>query len=339
TSQQQPALESSSGRRPRPEITVVVPVYNEEECLPELHRRLSASLAPLGADYELLFINDGSRDRSLPILRDLAARDPHVAFASFSRNFGHEAATSCGLARARGAAVVLIDADLQDPPELIPELVAKWRAGADVVYAQRRRRAGESQVTKLTSYLFYRIFRKLAKVEMPVDVGDFRLMDRRVVKAFRRLPERRRFVRGLVAWAGFKQESVFYDRDSRFGGETKYHFWNRLSLAFDAICGMSVAPLQWIGATGGIMIGTAMAASIVLPLAGASLGGAGWLAVALLFIGGLQLAGLGLASQYLGRIYVESQRRPLYIVAEHRHSRSGEGRAARTERGRPRAAA
>ncbi|MCS7306905.1 MAG: glycosyltransferase family 2 protein [Thermoguttaceae bacterium] len=304
----------------RPLITVVVPVYNEEACLPSLYERLSAVLQKLEQPYEILFVDDGSRDRSLEIIRQLAAEDPHISYVAFSRNFGHEAATTCGIQHAQGQTVVLIDADLQDPPELIPQMLALWEAGYDHIHAQRSARLGETWVTKLTAHLFYRVFRWLAGFEIPVDTGDYRLMDRRVVEAFCQLPERNRFVRGLVSWTGFRQTTILYTRQPRHAGRTKYNFFKRLHLALDAITSMSMAPLRGIGYLGmgimflGLLCGLA---SAFLRLTGLSSVGAHWfLLYALMFVGGLQVATLGLLGEYVGRIYREVQAKPLYIPAE-----------------------
>jgi len=301
-------------------LSVVVPVFNEEACLEELYRRLAPVLAQAADDYEILFVNDGSRDNSLAVMRKLKAIDSRVGYLSFTRNFGHEAALSCGLSQAKGDAVVIIDADLQDPPEVILDFVKKWREGFDIVYAQRRSRAGEKYFTLLTSALFYRVYGRLAHVEMPVDTGDFRLMDASVVKAFCSLPERNRYVRGMISWTGHSQVGVLYDRDARFGGVTKYRFYNRASLAFDAICAISNLPLRIITLIG--MLLTVFSFGIVswvvvqkvysgLPLRGYAL-----LATGLYFFGGVQLLFLGVIGEYVGRIYRETQNRPLYIVGE-----------------------
>lgn len=308
------------GLRHLPSITVVVPVFNEEGCLEALHARLARTLRKLTPNYEILFINDGSRDKSLEVIRSLQAQDPHVGYFSFTRNFGHEPALTCGLMNANGDVVVLIDADLQDPPEVIEELVAKWRTGVDIVYAQRNARRGEQMITRFTSHLFYRIYNRLSKVEMPVDTGDFRLMDQAVVRAFRELPEKNRYVRGMISWTGYRQEGVLYDRDARHWGKTKYRFFNRLSLAFDAICAISTLPLRWITIAGAIM--TLISFSVVgwilaqklwmgLPLRGYAL-----LATGLYFFGGVQLFFLGIIGEYVGRTYRETQNRPLYLIGE-----------------------
>lgn len=303
----------------RPLVSVVVPVYNEEECLNALHQRLTAVLECLREDYEILFINDGSKDSSLYLLRGLRDKDPRVGYYSFSRNFGHESATTCGLLKARGQTVILIDADLQDPPELIPEMVERWREGYDIVYAQRRTRAGESWFTRATSHLFYRTYRWLARVEIPVDTGDFRLMDRKVVDAFASLPERSRFVRGMISWTGFRQTAILFDRDPRLAGQTKYNFLKRLRLAADAFCGMSVLPLRGITYLGLLMgvasLLTGIGSAFATVLFGWA-GGSWYVAAAAFFFSGVQLLSVGLVGEYVGRIYLEVQQRPVFIVAE-----------------------
>lgn len=308
----------------RPLVSVVIPVYNEEACLEALYRRLSAVLDSIKEAYEILFVDDGSRDRSLEIIRRLAATDPHVSYVSFSRNFGHEAATTCGLQHAQGQTVVLIDADLQDPPELIPQMLSLWKAGYDHVHAQRRSRLGETLFTKITAHLFYRVFARLAGFEIPVDTGDYRLMDRRVVEAFCQLPERNRFVRGLVSWTGFRQTTIRYTRQPRHAGRTKYNFFKRLHLALDAITSMSMAPLRAMSYLGcGIVFFSLMATLVATFLRLSSLlpVPASWfLLMALFFLGGAQLLALGLVGEYVGRIYREVQAKPLYIPAEIHHA-------------------
>lgn len=301
-------------------LSVVVPVYDEEGCLTALHDRLSRTLGRLVPQYEILFVNDGSRDGSLRVMRELRDADPRVGFVSFTRNFGHEAALTCGLLSAKGEAVVIIDADLQDPPEVIADLVERWREGYDIVYAQRSSRAGERFVTKFTSHLFYRVYSRLAKIEMPVDTGDFRLMDRTVVDAFAALEEKNRYVRGMISWTGYRQTGVRYDREERHWGATKYRFFSRLSLAFDAICAISTLPLRLITLVGFLctVLSVFVVTSVVfqklffgLPLRGYAL-----LATGLYFFGGVQLFFLGIIGEYVGRIYRETQKRPLYIVGE-----------------------
>lgn len=301
-------------------LSVVVPVFNEEGCLEVLYSRLISHLEPLVPQLEILFINDGSEDQSLEVIERLRTLDSRVGYISFTRNFGHEASLTCGLAHAKGDAVVLIDADLQDPPELIHELIDRWRDGYDIVYAQRNSRVGERFLTKFTSHLFYRVYNRLSKVEMPVDTGDFRLMDRGVVDAFNRLEEKNRYVRGMIAWTGYRQIGVRYDRHARHAGRTKYHFFNRMSLAFDAICAISTLPLRAITLAGILL--TVISLFVVswilfqkiangLPLRGYAL-----LATGLYFFGGIQLFFLGIIGEYVGRIYRESQQRPLFLVAK-----------------------
>jgi len=303
----------------RPLVSVVAPVFNEEACLPALVSRLHQVLSAMTDEYEIILVDDGSSDRSAEIMRQCAERDERVGFHRFSRNFGHEAATTCGLLAARGQTVVLIDADLQDPPELIPALFAQWRAGFDVVYAQRGAREGESTFTRFTSHLFYRLFKRVAEVNVPLDTGDFRLMDRAVVDAFARLPERCRFVRGMLSWVGFRQTAVRYDRDARLAGETKYGFTKRLALAFDALCGLSDAPLQWISLLGlaALLLSGGMVLGVFIDamLAG-GFSALGLLAAGLAMLAGVQLLSLGVVAEYVGRIYREAQGRPLYVVAE-----------------------
>lgn len=302
-------------------LSVVVPAYNEQDNLAPLHARLARVLAGLADTHEIVFVNDGSSDGTGRVLRELAASDPAVRVVEFSRNFGHEAASTAGLDRASGDAVVLIDADLQDPPEVIADLVARWRAGAHVVYARRRHRPGESPIKRGTAWLFYRVLRRLSSVEIPPDTGDFRLMDRRVVDAVRQCRENPRFVRGLVSWVGFRQEAVLYDREARHAGETKYGLLKLLKLSMEAISSFSLVPLRltiWLG------LGV-VALSLVLALTVAAqrlffdtrmLEGYALLACGLFFLGGVQLTMLGILAHYLGQVFLHTQNRPMYIVAE-----------------------
>lgn len=302
-------------------LSIVVPSFNEQESLPALHARLSDALQPLGIDHELVLVDDGSSDKTLEVMRSLAAQDPRVRYCSLSRNFGHEVATSAGLERARGEAVVLMDADLQDPPELIGPMLERWRSGVDVVYAQRRRRAGESIFKKLSSWFFYRVLGRLSDVDIPRDTGDFRLMDRRVVDAVVRCRENPRFVRGLVAWAGFRQEAIAYDRDSRHGGETKYSVSKLIRLSLEAIFAFSLTPLKltmWLGLFT-ILASVALTSVVVvqrLVTDTPMLQGYAFLTCGMFFLGGVQLTMLGIMSQYLGHIFTHTQSRPLYLVAE-----------------------
>ncbi|MEZ4749368.1 MAG: glycosyltransferase family 2 protein [Bdellovibrionota bacterium] len=300
-------------------ISVVVPVYNEESNLGPLYERLSRVLSKIG-NYEILFVDDGSSDNSAAHIRELSAIDDRVGACFFSRNFGHEAATSCGLHNASGQTVAIIDADLQDPPEVLLEMFEQWKNGYDVVYGQRRSRKNEPLSVRLSSFFFYYAFRALSKVNMPVNTGDFRLMDEKVVESFKQFPERNRYVRGLTFWSGYRQKAVLFDRDKRFSGKTKYNFFKRASLAFDAICGISGAPLRFatLAGFGTTLLSLAIALHVVyakfihnIPFPGYAL-----LTSGLFFIGGVQLFTLGLLGEYVGRIYREVQQRPLYVLKE-----------------------
>jgi len=301
-------------------LSIVVPVYNEEANLAALHTRLSRVAVACADEHEIIFVDDGSTDGSGAVIAGLIREDLSVRLIGFSRNFGHEMATTAGLDRADGDAVVIIDADLQDPPEVIAELVERWRAGVDVVYARRRRREGESVFKRFTSFAFYRVIRALAEVDIPADTGDFRLMDRRVVEVLRRCRENPRFVRGLVSWAGFRQEAVFYDRAERHAGETKYNFAKLVRLSWEAICAFSLVPLRaagWLGALV-MLLSFALTAHVAyhrlflgLPIKGYAL-----LACGLFFLGGVQLLVLGVLSQYIGHIFRHTQNRPLYVVGQ-----------------------
>jgi dolichol-phosphate mannosyltransferase len=302
-------------------LTVVVPCYNEEAVIEETHRRLSTTLSGLdGLDYEILYVDDGSRDRTPDILAHLAARDRCVRVLELSRNFGHQIAVTAGIEHAAGDAVVLIDADLQDPPELIEEMVRRWRDGYHVAYGVRIDRDGESRFKLMTARGFYRLMARLTDTEIPLDTGDFRLMDRKVVDAMAAMPERDRFVRGLVSWTGFRQVGVPYRRAARFAGSSKYPLGKMLRFAMDGIASFSVKPLTlatWAGfvASAFALLGIGYALAMRLftnnyvP---------GWTAlmIAVLFIGGVQLIALGIMGEYVGRIYGEAKRRPLYLLRE-----------------------
>jgi glycosyltransferase involved in cell wall biosynthesis len=298
--------------------SVVVPVYNEEAVLPATYQRLKAVMDGLDEPYELIFVNDGSSDGSKRWLTSLCASDHNVRVLNFSRNFGHQVAISAGMDHASGEAVIVIDADLQDPPELIPELVAKWREGYDVVYARRTRRQGESAFKRWTAAAFYRVLRRLTDVDIPVDTGDFRLIDWKVCQVMRSLQEKGRFVRGLVAWTGFRQTAVAYVRDPRLAGETKYPLRRMLQLAGDAITSFSTKPLKWP-----LYVGVAMAlAGVILLLLALSRTLASGSLPEILFLSSLGvcfngwgLMAIGILGQYVARIHEESRDRPLYILA------------------------
>ncbi len=301
--------------------SVVVPVYNESTGIDAFHERTAAVMSGIEDDYEIVYVDDGSTDGSWERLSAIARRDAHVRVVRFSRNFGHQIAITAGHDFAIGDTVTTIDADLQDPPEVIPELIAAWREGADIVYAVRSERRGETAFKKGSASLFYRMMRSLADVDMPVDVGDFRLMSRRAVDALRSMPEHHRYVRGMVAWLGFPTASVSYVRDARHAGETKYPLRKMISFALDGVLAFSVRPLRiatWLGVATSV---AAFAAAIVLVvgrLTGAIPVVQGWtsLAVILLFFSGVQLITIGALGEYTGRIYAEVRARPLYLVSE-----------------------
>jgi len=296
------ALSRGSGD---PELSVVLPVYNEAVILPELHRRLLEALRETGLRFEILYVDDGSSDRSLEIVRGLAGSDPRIGALALSRNFGHQVALTAGLDHARGDAVVLMDSDLQDPPELIPALVARWREGFDVVYAQRRARPGESAFKKATAYGFYRFMRWLASVDIPPDTGDFRLLARPAADALRGLRERRRFLRGLVAWSGFRQARLLYDRAPRASGESKYSVRQMVRLALFGLFSFSNLPVALIGLAGALVCAGALFAALL----GAPPASAG-----IFFLGGVQLLALWVLGQYVAAAADEARHRPLYFV-------------------------
>lgn len=302
-------------------ISVVVPCFNEQEVVRETHRRLSATLGALGGlRYELIFVDDGSRDATRTLLRELQAADAHVRLVLLSRNFGHQLAVTAGIDHARGSAVVLIDADLQDPPEVIEAMLARWREGYQVVYGARSERQGETAFKRATARVFYRVLNRLSDVDIPLDTGDFRLMDRQVVEALRSMPERDRFLRGMVSWAGFRSIAVPYRRAPRLAGESKYPLWKMVRFAVDGILSFSHSPLRlatWIGVAASGLALLGMVYAILMRLF-TDVWVPGWtlLFVAVSFFGGVQLLSLGIIGEYVGRIYSESKRRPLYLVAE-----------------------
>lgn len=306
--------------KPAVTISVIAPVYNEAKSLPELHRRVRAVLEDLGEPWELLLVDDGSSDGSTEHIRDLAQQDEHVRPVIFARNFGHQLAVTAGLDYSRGEAVIIIDADLQDPPEVIPDLVRRWREGYEVVYAVREERKGETWFKRFSASLFYRMIQLITDVEIPLDTGDFRLLDRKVVDALNSMRERHRFLRGMSSWVGFRQAGVPYSREARFAGETKYTFRKMLDFALNAVTGFSYFPLQlatYFGFISAAIAAIAIPVVIVLRLMGnqAFFGQATTL-LAVLFLGGVQLISLGLLGEYIGRLYDEAKGRPLYVVRE-----------------------
>lgn len=303
-------------------ISVAVPVFNELESLPELYRRITQVMQDLGQPWELIMVDDGSTDGSREWIEAQAAQDDHLRPVIFARNFGHQIGVTAGLDYSHGKAVVIMDADLQDPPEVIPELVERWQEGYEVVYAVRTEREGETWFKRFTAALFYRLINRITDVDLPVDTGDFRLMDRAVVNALTSMREQHRFPRAMVAWVGFRQIGVPYRRAARFAGETKYPFRKMLRLALNAITGFSYFPLQIATYLGFVSAGLSIFAIPVVALLRlmgnqAFFGQASTL-IAVLFLGGVQLISLGILGEYIGRIYDESKGRPLYIVREPR---------------------
>ncbi|MBW4664569.1 MAG: glycosyltransferase family 2 protein [Chroococcus sp. CMT-3BRIN-NPC107] len=299
----------------------IIPIYNEEETITEMYRRMSGVMDRMDGDVELILINDGSRDRSIQLLRDLHNKDSRVCYLSFARNFGHQIAVTAGLNFARGQVVVILDADLQDPPELIPDMVEKWRQGYQVVYAQRTQRRQESWFKRFTAYTFYRLLKKLADVEIPTDTGDFCLLDRKVVDVLNAMPERNRYIRGLRSWVGFRQTAIRFEREARFAGEVKYTFRKSLALAINGLVSFSTVPLR-ISTYVGLLaaIASILMALLVLywrifvpnsPLTGFTI-----VLMATFFLGAVQLVSIGILGEYIGRIYEEVKGRPLYTLAE-----------------------
>ncbi len=304
----------------KPTISIIAPIYNEIQNVPELYRRVKETLDATGDAWELLLIDDGSTDGSTDLLRQLARQDGRVRALIFARNFGHQIAVTAGLDYSQGKAVIIIDSDLQDPPEVILDLIQKWREGYEVVYAVRTEREGESWFKLFTASLFYRMIYRITDVDIPLDAGDFRLLDRQVVDVLNRMRERFRFLRGMSAWVGFRQIGVPYRRAARLAGETKYPFRKMFRLALNAITGYSYFPLQLASYIGFVCAGISILAIPVvigLRLTGyrAFLGQATTL-IAVLFLGGVQLISLGILGEYIGRLYDEAKGRPLYIVRE-----------------------
>ena len=299
-------------------LSVVVPAFNEEGVLAEFHSRLTAVLNGLGGRSEIVFVDDGSSDGTLAVMRRLRADDPRVAIVELSRNFGKEIAMTAGLDHTHGDIVVLIDADLQDPPELIPEMIRQWREGYDVVYAQRTSRAGESVVKKATAHLFYRFIRNLSHVDIPRDTGDFRLLSRRAVEALAGLREQHRFMKGLFAWIGYPQKAIPYQRDARFGGESKWNYIGLWNFAIEGITSFSTVPLKvatylgMIVAAGAFLYGLFILLNTLIY--GNPVPSYPSLLVVVLFLGGVQLTALGVIGEYLGRMFDETKGRPLYLV-------------------------
>lgn len=298
-------------------LSLVIPCYNEEAVLPELQRRLCELVSRYTLPVEIVLVDDGSKDNTWPMICQFAVEKPFVKSIRLARNFGHQTAVTCGLDQARGEVVVILDADLQDPPELIPEMLSKWEEGYDVVYGQRRSRAGESASKLLFAYLFYRFFERIVGFSVPRDTGDFRLMDRRAVNALQSLRERHRFIRGMVSWIGHHQTAVMYDRPERFAGTTKYPFRKSLFLAIDAITSFTYAPLRiasYLGVATSFLAFLYIGVVLILKILGINFPGYTSIMASILFLGGAQLTVLGILGEYVGRIFEQGQQRPLYLV-------------------------
>jgi len=301
-------------------ISIVVPLYNEEEVIGESYKRLTEVMQSSGEEYELVFIDDGSRDKTAQMTREIAKNDSHVHFLSFSRNFGHQIAITAGMDYAKGDAVVVIDADLQDPPAVILQMIEKWKEGYEVVYGKRLQRKGETIFKKVTAKFFYRILRMMTDVDIPVDTGDFCLLDRKVCEVMKKLGEKNRYVRGLVSWVGFRQCAVEYIREERFAGETKYPLKKMLKFAGDGMVSFSYKPLKLATYMGFLVSGVSFIYLIVVIcqklLGFATVAGWASILAVSLFINGIMLIIMGIMGEYIGRIYDECKNRPLYIIRE-----------------------
>ncbi len=320
-------------------LSVIVPVYNEQENIKEFHRRLSASLADVQqTTAEIIYINDGSTDGSMPALFSLMRRDKRVQIIDFSRNFGKEAAMTAGLNQANGDAVIVIDADLQDPPELIPEMVRQWRCGYDIINMRRISRAGETWLKKSTAWAFYALMARLGPVRMPSNVGDFRLLSRRAKDALMRMPERTRIMKGLFAWIGFPVKEIPYHRDSRNAGKTKWNYWRLLNLAVEGITSFSIAPLKIASFAGMLTAISAFAYGMFVVVKtlifGDPVPGYPSLVVIILFLSGVQLLAIGVVGEYLGRMFIETKQRPLYLVKQHYPAAKARGSVLSNHEGR-----
>lgn len=302
------------------EISVIVPSFNEEKNVPLIYERLTSTLSQISDDYEIIFVNDCSKDNTLEVIKQLSKKDSHVKYISFSRNFGHQIAVSAGLDMCKGKAVVIIDGDLQDPPELILEMYKKYQEGYKVVYAKRKTREGETWFKKATAKLFYRFLAAMTSIEIPVDVGDFRLIDKVIVKHLRNMPEKSKYIRGQISWIGYKQTFVEYHRDARLYGKTNYPLKKMLRLAFDGITAFSDKPLKMASAIGIISAILSLLAIVYALISHFIFDSAvsGWtsLIISVLFIGGVQLITIGIIGEYIARINNDVRNRPLYIIEE-----------------------
>ena len=305
-------------------LSIIVPAYNEESVLPEFHKRLMSVLDEYNINAEIIYVNDGSTDETVSVILGFRKNDARVSLIDLSRNFGKEIAMTAGFNHSKGDAVVVIDSDLQDPPELIPELIQRWQEGYDVVYAKRTSREGETFLKKATAHLFYRVIRKLNDVDIPTNTGDFRLLSRRAVEALNELPEHHRFMKGLFAWIGFPQIAVYYKRDPRFSGDTKWNYWKLWNFALEGITSFTIVPLKMASYTGLIVAFGAFIYALWIIYKTITLGDpvAGYptIITVILFLGGLQLMTLGVIGEYLGRMFNETKRRPLYFIQNHYES-------------------
>ena len=301
-----------------PQLSVVIPIFNEAEVIAELARRLHEVLESIGHDFEVVFVDDGSTDSSPDLLRELHEKDPRWKVLKLSRNFGHQIAITAGLDAASGAAVVIMDGDLQDPPEVIPDLVGKWKEGFDVVHAVRKKRKAENPFRRAIIFLFYRILNTLAGIELPLDAGDFRLISRRVADLFKSFTERSRYVRGLLTWVGLKQASVYYVREGRAAGRSKYSLPRLMRLGLDVITSFSSVPLKLASCLGFVISFICLAYAAYVFIAklvyGFTTPGYASIIVAILFVGGVQLIAIGILGEYIGRLYEEAKKRPLYVI-------------------------
>lgn len=314
-------------------ISIVVPAFNEEAVLPQFHQTIAQVLSELPFDFEIVYINDGSSDNTLGIINELRQADKQVTLIDLSRNFGKEIALTAGLQKAAGDAVIVIDADLQDPPELIPDLIREWQNGYDVVYAQRTHRKGESLFKRTTAHFFYRIIQRISKIAIPEDTGDFRILSRRAVNALNTFGEQHRFMKGLFAWIGYSQKAVHYQRDPRHAGETKWNYWKLWNFALDGITSFTTAPLKISTYLGLFTAASAFVYGIYMVIEtliyGNPVPGYPSLIVIILILGGVQLVAIGILGEYLGRIFNETKRRPLYFINEYLPSQqSGSSQAA-----------
>lgn len=301
-------------------LSIIIPIYNEEQIIPELHRRLTNAAKEITEDYELIFINDGSRDNSLNELKKVAQQDSKSFFINFSRNFGHQIAVTAGIDHCKGEAIAIIDGDLQDPPELIPEMYRKHKEGYEVVYARRETREGESFFKKFTAKMFYRTLRNLTSVDIPLDTGDFRLIDRRIVDVLKQMPEQNKFLRGQIAWLGFRQTAVYFNRDKRKFGKSGYPLSKMLKFAMDGITSFSDKPLEFVTRLGFIISGLSFLVILYAVFSHFLLKETitGWtsLIISSMFIGGVQLISIGIIGEYISRINKNVLQRPLYIIWE-----------------------